>query len=147
MTTNITRTRAQPILQTVGKRQVISTGRWNDLVIADYIMQHGGSRRIEISELAKIAYGHNNKDTKTKVRRYLHKIRAMLIDRGALLVVNYEPPYNRAVAVWLNSGSPEDHEHLDQTFEKMKLRGELSIERFERAMLLLSTQSLPTPAQ
>ena len=83
--------RVPPTLTTIGKRQVISTGRWNDLVMADYIFKHGSMRTIEIGELARVAYGHNNNDTKAKARRYLHKIFALLIDRGVLMVTETEP--------------------------------------------------------
>jgi hypothetical protein len=49
--------RAKPTLVTVGNRQVISTGRWNDEVMGDFVIDHGQHRWLQIGELARIAYG------------------------------------------------------------------------------------------
>jgi hypothetical protein len=134
----LTRIRKPPTLTTLGKRQVISSGRWNDIVIADYIIANG-TRSIEISELAKIAYGHNTNDTKTKVRHYLHKIKTLLIDRGHILVVDYEVRRGRrALAVKLFDGQTEgERQRVNTELARMRHRGEISIERYERALILL----------
>jgi len=130
------RQRQQPILTTIGKKQIISSGRWNDIVIADYILANG-KRTIEVSELAKIAYGHNSNDTKEKVRRYLHKIFTMLVDRGAFMVREHEPPHGRVIAVRLDTGSAADRQHIQEHLDRMLHRREWSIERYERAKMLL----------
>src|SRR5262245_49220329 len=118
--TSLTRTRALPTFERVGNRQVLSSGRWNDIKMADYIMEHGQLRWIEISELAKTAYGHNNKDTKTKARRYLHKIFTLLIDRGVFMVTEYEPQRGRAaLAVKLHDRSSDaDRQHIADKLER-----------------------------
>jgi hypothetical protein len=135
---NLIKTRALPTFETVGNRQVLSSGRWNDIKMADYIMQHGQTRWIEISELAKTAYGHNNNDTKTKARRYLHKVFTLLIDRGVFMVTEYEPRRRRALAVKLQDRSSEaDRQHIIDKLDRMRTRREITAERYDRAVLLL----------
>ena len=136
--TKAIRKRTLPTIVEIGKRSMLSSGRWNDLAIADYIIANGQLCWIEVGKLAKIAWGHNNKETKTKVRRYLSKVKALLIDRGLLLVVETEPPHHRVTAVKIGDLSlQDDRTQAIEWIERMKARGELSNERYERAKALL----------
>jgi len=130
--------RELPVITKVGKREFLSTGRWNDLAIADYIMGNG-TETLEIADLARIAYGHSDQATRTKVRRYLHKIKQLLIDRGVLMVVDYEAPRRRAIAVKIYDGnSSADRQYLEFDLRRMRQRGEISLERYDRAIALLT---------
>jgi 16S rRNA C1402 (ribose-2'-O) methylase RsmI len=133
----LSRKRTPPTITTVNGRSYVSSGRWNDIAIADYILANGRNRAIEVKELAKVGWGHITVDTKNKARRYLHKVKALLIDRGVLVVTELGK-HNEAITVKVYDPSvPADRQHAFTWIERMRARGELSAERYERAKGLL----------
>lgn len=131
--------RAKPILVTVGNRQIISSGRWNDKVMADYVLTNGRSKWVSVGALAKVAYGHQDMTTKRKVRRYLHSLFLLLVvERDEFLVIEYEPKRGRAMAVKLfEQGSEMDRQALHLKLEKMRSRSELTAAQYGNALSCL----------
>ncbi len=134
--------RAKPELITVGDRQVSSTGRWNDNLMMDYIEANGKERWIGLGELAKVAWGMNSITTKARARQYLSRVwKALLIERGLILVVEYEGPHNRARAVKIyNHDSEQDRQVLAQKLAAIKHRGEMSLQHYNEAIALLGVE-------
>jgi hypothetical protein len=135
--------KAKPELITIGNRQVSSTGMWNDNLMMDYIETNGKDRWISIGELAKVAWGQNTITTKARARSYLTRIwKAFLIERGLLVVIEYEGPHHRANNVKVfNKDSTEDRQVLDRKLDTLKTRGELSTEQYDKALKLIGVES------
>jgi hypothetical protein len=131
--------RTKPTLITVGKRQIISSGRWNNDLMADYVMMHGACRYIPIGELAKTAYMQAMPRNKERVRKNIfHLFRTILLKYGRLLVVEYGSPHNRAQAVKLfDTSSDLDRKALWPKIERMRKRRELSETQYEMAVEVL----------
>lgn len=136
-----TTTRAKPELVTIGTRQIISSGRWNDELIADYVMLNGKDRWITIGELAKVAWGQNTLSTKARARTYLSRLfKHILLRHGMLIVVeSAEPKHHfRAQAIKVyNPESEQERQCLSAKLHKMERSRELTAEWYERALGIL----------
>jgi hypothetical protein len=131
--------RAKPTLVTIGNRQVISSGRWNDELAAHYVMTHGRDKWLSVGDLAKLAYGQNVPRSKKMVRRRIaslfHTIRN---EYGEFLVVEYGPPNNRAKAVKLFDVKSEmERQAVRSRLESMRKRREMTAEQYQSAILVL----------
>ncbi len=136
--------KAKPELVTIGNRQIISSGRWNDNLMADYIAINGRTKWLSIGELAKVAWGQNTPTTKARARKRLSSLFAhLLVNCGQLMVVEYSPPRNRAQAVKLFDPTSEpERQALSSKLMKLLNNKELSSERYERAMVILSASEM-----
>jgi ubiquinone/menaquinone biosynthesis C-methylase UbiE len=129
--------RPKPTLVTVGKRQVISSGRWNDGIMADYVLLHGRAKWLPIRDLARVAYCNGTPRSQERVRACLHKLFRTVLSRGELLVIEYGPPHNSAKALKIfDKNSELERQTLQSKLERMRQRRELSSEQYEHAMLL-----------
>jgi hypothetical protein len=131
--------RAKPTFVTIGNKQIISSGRWNNELMADYVFVHGREKWLGVGDLARTAYGQNTPRSKERVRRCLPQLfKALMATRTELLVVEYGPPHNRARAVKLFDRQSEvDRQNLKIKLERMKKRRELTAEQYERALVVL----------
>src|SRR5262249_44282189 len=91
--------RTKPTLVTIGNRQIISTGRWNNDCVAQHVLAHGRAKWVTVGDLARLAYGQNTPRSKERVRKCLNRLFRHFLSLGELLVVEYAPPRNRASAV------------------------------------------------
>lgn len=152
-----TKERAKPEFVTVGNRQVISSGRWNDELMVEYIKDNGQDRWIKIGELARVAWGQNTIDHKRRVRTYLNRIWKMLLqdkDGPFLLSVEYDAGnwaldesghkkwvkgHHPAQAVKLYDPSKADErEALIKKVNKMLASRELTVDLYKKAKQKLS---------
>lgn len=131
--------RSKPTLVTVGNKQIISSGRWNDELMAEYVIANGRAKWLTIGNLARTAYGNGSPRSKERVRQCLHKLFKILMTTfGELLVVEYGPPFNRARSVKLFDRKSElDRQTLKNKLEKMRQRRELTAEQYEKAIIVL----------
>lgn len=133
--------RAKPELLTIGNRQIISTGRWNNGLIADYLMLHGSSKWLTVGEIAKVAWGQNTISTKKRARRCLsHLWHYLLVERGQLLVIEYSPDgHHQAQALKIyDPQSVSDRQVIEIRLERMSKTKELTEDRYQRACSLLA---------
>src|SRR6185312_17031344 len=91
--------RTKPTFVTVGNKQIISTGRWNNELMADHVSEHGRGKWLRIGELARVARGSNTIANKRYVRSRLSRLFLELLNRGELLVVEYNGDHYGASAV------------------------------------------------
>lgn len=131
--------RAKPELVTIGNRQVISSGRWNNNLMADYVMLHGGAKWLSVGELGKVAWGQNTPTTKVRTRKCLSKLFTyLLVSHGRLLVIEYGGPNNCATAVKMyDPQSEQDRQVLAAKLERMFKRRELTAELYDSAISVL----------
>ena len=125
--------RAKPSLVTIGNHQIISSGCWNDGLLADYLMLHGTIKWVPIGELAKVAWNQNNIANKQRARRYISRLwNYLLVHRGQLLAVEYAATgRHQAQAVKIyNPKSPEDRQWIEMRLERMKHNKEFTSERY-----------------
>jgi hypothetical protein len=132
----VERRREKPTLVVTGegRKKIIRTshGHWNDILIADYLITQIGIGPVTVGELAKIGFnGLNSKDTRTKARRYLSKVRVLLGDRGHILLYQIEGRRIEAVRI-AQLDNDNDRIAARQVVDSMERRGELSAERAER---------------
>lgn len=131
--------RAKPELILIGeegaKRSIISSGRWNDELMARYVKEHGDGKWIKIGELARVAWGQNNIPNKRRVRAYLSKLWKLLLIDGHLLSIEYEAEGHRpAQAVKLyDPSNPAERKALNEKVEKMLSSRELTIDLYKTA--------------
>jgi len=136
------RERVKPTLITIGKKQVTSSGRWNNPVMGDYVRVHAKHKWLGIGELARTAYHQNTKRSRKAVCGCLHRLFAfLLVEYGELLAVEYDGPNKSASSVKIfDSSSPPDsleRRYLKSKIDRMKKRRELSCEQYMRACQLL----------
>ena len=87
--TSLKRVRTKPQLITIGDKQVISNGRWDDDCIIQHLLANHG-RWIPVHEIAKVAYWSNSIANKKKVRKHLSILFDKCLARSEVLVVEYE---------------------------------------------------------
>mgnify|MGYP001605570804 CR=1 FL=1 len=136
--------RSKPTLVTIGNRQVISSGRWNNELMADHILVNGRLKWLTIGELSKVAYNDGSPRNKKRVRQCLHQLfRTLMLKHGELLVIEYGSPNNRAKAVKLFDCTSEiDRQNLEIKLDRMRKRRELSMEQYENAVLILQDKEV-----
>jgi len=130
--------RTKPTLVTIAGRVVISTGRWNDQLMADYVMEEGRNRWIKIGELARTGCSSNTIATKKRVRGYLSRLFMVLRSRGEFLAVNYHDDNKAASEVKIaDLTSDEDKKNVRLRLERMRRRKEMSQEQYDKSVALL----------
>lgn len=133
--------RAKPVVVNIGKREVISSGYWNDELVADYVMINGVNSWLTIGDLAKFAWTSNTLANKARARKYLGRLWALLLMRGQLLVVEYgERGRAQAVKIY-DPESEQDQQALNSKLQKLKHRGELTEDQYVTAMGLLQPKA------
>ena len=135
MDTKITE-RTIPSLIIEGKQQYISTRRWNDHAIMEFLMSQLPSKWQEIGVIAKVAYGQNIPSTKDRARRNVPKLfRYMLFQHGVFLVAEYGPPHGKVKAIKiLDRTSEMECQIATEKLTKMHKRKILSDDMYVRAI-------------
>jgi len=85
----VTRTRSTPIFVDVDGKTRISTGRWNDKLMVQYVVEND-DRWISVGELARVAWGSNNLHNKHRVRANLSRMFKLALEVNKLLAIEYE---------------------------------------------------------
>jgi hypothetical protein len=130
--------RSKPTLIMLGKRKVISTGRWNDSVMADYVTEEGEHRWIKIGELAAVGCSRNTIDTKKLVRGRLSALFRELRDRNLFLAIRYDDEYHAASEVKIaNLRDVDELQNVKDKLNSMKKRKEMSQDQYDKAIELL----------
>jgi hypothetical protein len=130
--------RTKPTFITVGKRKMISTGRFNAGLVADYIFVEGLTRWVPIGEVARVTYGSQTINTKSMIRHRLPKVNHEMVNRGKLLVYQRPKPSGRTIAVKIFTGdTEEEQEAMVAQIEMRRKRKESSQEQYERELSLL----------
>lgn len=128
----------KPTFLDVGGKQVISTGKWNNDLMGDYVLEHGRAKWVSVAELAKTSYLQSMPRTKARVRQCLHQLVNNLLARGFLLVIEYSGPHGRAQAVKIADPTSElDRQAADAQIERRRRRKEWSTAQYERALSIL----------
>ena len=130
--------RSKPTLITLGKRTVISTGRWNDSLMADYLMEEGVNKWIKIGELASVGCSRNTIDTKKLVRGRLSSLFRELRERDKFLAIRYDDEYKAASEVKIADLSDmNERKNVTDKLSSMKKRKEMSQEQYDKSIALL----------
>lgn len=130
--------RSKPELITVGKRKIISTGRWNNEVMADYVLEYGVERWLKIGELASVGCASNTIASKMRVRSRLSSLFKELRARGTFLAIEYNDDHSAASAVKIaDLRSETDRQNVLDKLESMKKRKEMTQSQYEQSIALL----------
>ena len=130
--------RTKPTLVTIGNKQVISNGRWNDILMADYVSEHGQDKWIQIGKLAGVL-GANTIPNKKRVRKGLSRLFMELRNRGLFLVVEYNGDYNSANAVKVaDISSEQDRQNVMARLARMWKRKELTEDEYHKSQNLIN---------
>lgn len=78
--------RSEPTFVQIGKRQVISTGKWHPSKMADYLAIHGLDRWVSVGELAWTAFLSGSIENNEKVRVRLASLESELLERGKVMI-------------------------------------------------------------
>jgi hypothetical protein len=134
--------RKPPMLIEVGDRQVISSGRWNDQVMADYALLHCRDEWGDIGELARLVFRNNSEARRKYVRHRLSKLFNYLFDNhGQMLVVEYNGPNHSASAIKIYDGKTEaERQAMRARLAKMKQAGDIRADKYNRCLELLVAQ-------
>ncbi len=133
--------RPKPTLIMIGKREVLSTGRWNDPAMADYVIKEGKDRWIKIGELASVGCARNTIDTKKLVRGRLSALFRELRSRNLFLAIRYNDDFNAASEVKIaDLKAKDERKHVTDKLESMRRRKEMSQEQYEKTIELLHKQ-------
>lgn len=137
--TSVTKERAKPELVTVGKKTIISGGRWNDHKMADYVFEHGQKKWVKVGELAKVL-GANTQPNKKRVRTHTASLFRTFRDRGLWLAVEYAGDHGGTTAVKVADIRLEaDRQAVTAQCERMNKRKQMSEEEFAKSMALLNS--------
>jgi hypothetical protein len=133
--------RAKPELVQVGNRYIISSGRWNDERIIEYVMTHGQDKWIPIGDLARVAWGQNIPTNRRRVRAYLGRLwKLLMLKEGRLLSVEYAVG-NHHPAQAVKIYDPKNNAEcatLQAKIDKLLRSKELSEDLHAKAIALLS---------
>jgi len=131
--------RAKPTLVEIGNHQVISSGCWNDELVAEFMLLNGRLRWVEVGELARLAFCRSTPKGKERVRRSLHKLfKTLLNDYGELLAIEYSDVRGRAKQVKIFDPTCDgDCAAIEHRLERMRTRKELSDGQYESAIKAL----------
>ena len=133
--------RTQPELVEVNGKQVISSNRWNDDKIAEYVMLNG-HEWLTVGDLAKCAWRHSDKATKDRARRYIHKIYQIILRHGHVLVYDYDGKRIERVKL-LDNNSAVERQAAAYKAEQLRKRLKLSAEQYEQALKLIGPELPP----
>ena len=129
--------RAKPTLITIGARTFISTGRWNNDLMADYMIAEG-DKWLKVGELARVGCAANTIATKRRVRQRLSSLFKVMRERGFFLAVEYNDENGAASAVKIaDLSSAEDRRKVLAKLDSMKRRKEMTEEQYEKSIALL----------
>jgi hypothetical protein len=130
--------RAKPEMVTIGGKQIVPGGRWNNDLMADYILRYGKESWISIGRLARDGCGANTIPNKKRVRSRLSQLFIKFLDRGRFLAVAYDGDHNSATAVKVADVKSDEERLLVETkLEKMRKRNEVNLEQYEKTKMLL----------
>ena len=131
--------RAKPTLVTVEEgRKIILGGRWNDGLMADYVIGNGSDKWLTVGHLAKVGCGSNTIPNKKRVRNNLSSLFLELMNRGMFLAIEYGDDFKAASAVKIaDLKSVEDRQNVETKLDGMKKRKELTSEKYDRAITLV----------
>jgi len=132
--------RPKPTLILIGGRFMISTGRWNDQLMADFMINYSEGKWIKVGELARIGCGANTIPNKRRVRGRLSSLFMELRSRSVFLAIEYHDNYTAASAVKIaDLASDEDMANVTNKLERMKRRKEMSQEQYEKSIALMES--------
>ena len=137
-------TRKKPTFVNIDGKKRISTGRWNDALMVQYVIENS-DRWISDGELARVAWGSNNLHNKRRVRANLSRLFKMVLAMKKLLAIAYEEEGHhpaKAVKVW--DGVNEDERTLVcAKVDKLHKAKELSNDMYELALDMLTSVESP----
>ena len=140
-TPSIRKEKVKPTFVTVGTKQIISSGRWNDELMVDYVLTCGEVRWIPVGELARVAWGQNNIANKRRVRYYLSRLwKLIMVKKGRLLSVEYAADgHHPALAIKLYDPANETERlSLQMKIDKLQKSKELTEAMHDRALEILA---------
>jgi hypothetical protein len=133
--------RAKPALIKIGKRWVISTGRWNDILMADYLMENGREEWVKVGVLAGVGCGANTIPNKKRVRSRLSSLFMELRERNLFLAIKYDGDFGAASEIKIaDLNSDHDRQNVKDKLKRMKRRKEMSEEQYDKTIALLHSQ-------
>jgi len=128
--------RAKPAIVEVNGKSVLAGGRWNDTVVADFLLDQDDW--VKVGELARFACGSNTIPNKKRVRSKLSSLFMELRRRGYFLAVEYSDGFNAASAVKIaDLNSANDRQNVLGKLDRMKKRKELSETQYAQSIALL----------
>lgn len=143
----LARQEAKPELITIGKKQIIATGRWNDYRVMEHIIANARKEWMPVGELARFAWGQNNIANKRRARAYLGRLwRLMMVEKQLLLSIHYDP-LSHSQATMVKVYDPENESEraaLNKKLTKLFHNRELTEESYSTALELLGEKSSPT---
>jgi hypothetical protein len=127
--------RQKPVLTKLGERIVTSDGRWHPDLVAEYIRDQGGRKRwIKVGELARVFFDGNTQSNRHRVRRRLHKVWQVLLDRDELLVVEIHQREGAQACKLYDPRSVEERQVIDARIARMNKHRFLKAEQLEKAL-------------
>ena len=129
----------QPTIIPFGKREMISTGQFNIMLVADKIIRDGVNDWLSISEIAKFVYGKSFLANNKRVRNYIWQLRRALIERSYLLITEGRPIEHVKIC---DPTLELDRQLAGPMLQKMRKRSDFSAELFEKAMCLYEHASV-----
>jgi len=133
--------RAKPTMIQVGRHKIIASGRWNNDVMADHILDNS-NRWISVGELARVGCGANTIPNKKRVRRHLSMLFLTLLDRSVFLAIEYGDDNGSASAVKVaDKESEQDRQCVEDKLNRMRRSKEVSEERYFKSLCLLKTMT------
>jgi hypothetical protein len=137
---NLPAKRSKPELITLDNgKQIISSGRWNDDCVAEYILANAQEDWIPIADLARLIGGVNIRNKK-HVRGHMSGLFNKLQDQGWILLVEYNDDNGAASAVKIfdpRSASQLERQIALAKIHKMRKVGITKVDRAERAAMLI----------
>lgn len=131
---------AKPELVTIGKKQVIASGHWNDRLVLNHILANARKDWMPVGELARFAWGQNNIANKRRARAYLGRLwRMMMVEEQLLLSVYYDRLCNgQATMVKVYDPTNEaEKAALNKKLDKLFQNRELTQETYDMAIGIL----------
>lgn len=132
----VVKERTKPELITVGKRTVITNGRWNDDKMADHVLENGQDKWLPIAELAKVL-GANTQANRKRVSKHATSLFKTFRERSLWLAVEYAGSHGSTTAFKVaDFNSKVDRQAVLGQLERMKRRKLMTMEEYEKSVRL-----------
>ena len=129
---------SKPTLIQVGRGWICSTGRVHPSLAAQYIKDKPRASWVKVGELARVFTGSNTIPGKKRVRKQMPAIFRRLLHLNEFLLYSTSKHGRIESVKCLDPTSPVERDEALPQVERMKHRHELSAEKYEQAVRVLT---------
>lgn len=129
--------KVDPLTVRRGRGEIILAGRWNNALVAEYVLERATKKFLRIEPIATFVYHRNDENNRRRVRKNMTNLFKTFLGRGHLLAVEYYGERGSASAVKLaDMKNPAERQLVDAKLKRMFDSKEITRKDYEKAQRL-----------